>query len=121
MMTNGHTSDEVQEAIAAALAPVHKRAFATAVGLTAGLLVAGVTVLAVVTQLETDHSLGLLAQIFYGYRVTWIGAAVGFWWAFVAGFVGGWFLAFVRNLCTVIWIFFIRTRAELSEDFLDNI
>ena len=118
-MTTG--SDDVQAAIALALAPVHKRAFGTAVGLSFGVVVAAVTVLAVLMGVNTDRTLGLLAQFFYGYRVTWLGAAIGFWWSFVVGFVGGWFLAFVRNLCTVIWIFSVRTKAELSQDFLDNI
>ena len=113
--------DDVQEAIMMALAPVHKRALGTAVGLTFGVVVSGVTVLALVMGVNTEHTLGLLSELFYGYRVSWLGAAIGFWWSFVVGFVAGWFLAFVRNLCTVIWILFVRTKAELSQNFLDNI
>jgi hypothetical protein len=113
--------DDVQEAILVALAPVHKRALGTAVGLTFGVVVAAVTVLAQIMGVNTEHTLGLLSHFFYGYQVSWLGAAIGFWWSFIVGFVAGWFLAFVRNLCTVIWIFFVRAKAVLSQDFLDNI
>lgn len=121
---NIHTQspdDELQDALTVAIAPVHKRALGVAMGLTLGALVAGVTVLAIVMHVESDLNLGLLANYFYGYSVTWQGAAIGFWWAFVAGFAAGWFVAFVRNLFTALWIFFVRTKAELSQNFLDHI
>jgi hypothetical protein len=113
--------DDLQQAMTIAIAPVHKRALGVAMGLTFGTLVAGMTALAIVLRAETDLNLGLLANYFYGYRVTWPGAAIGFWWAFVAGFAAGWFVAFVRNLFTALWIFFVRTKAELSQNFLDHI
>ena len=42
-------------------------------------------------------------------------------WAFGVGFVGGWFVGFVRNFVTAVWIFFVRTRAQFSRNFLDHI
>lgn len=113
--------EELQETLTVAIAPVHKRALGVAVGLTAGVLVAAATALVLVMRLEHATNLGLLASYFYGYTVSWPGVAVGFWWAFIAGFVAGWFLAFVRNLFTALWIFFVRTKAELSQNFLDHI
>lgn len=113
--------DDLQAALTVAIAPVHKRALGVATGLTAGTLVAAVTVLALMLQVDPSDNLGLLANYFYGYTVSWPGVAVGFWWAFVVGFVAGWFLAFMRNLFTALWIFFVRTKAELSQNFLDHI
>jgi hypothetical protein len=42
--------------------------------------------------------LGLLAQFFPGYRVTFPGSFVGLGYGFLTGFVGGYVLAFVYNL-----------------------
>jgi hypothetical protein len=42
--------------------------------------------------------LGLLAQFFPGYRVTFVGSLVGFVYGVVTGFIGGYFLALVYNV-----------------------
>ena len=104
-------------------APLHKLALGLAVGLTCGALVFALTAFHVIAEPTEGVNIGLLSQYFFGYSVTWRGAAVGFWWAFVAGFAGAWFVAFLRNLSQAIWIFTIRTKAELRQtsDFLDHI
>jgi hypothetical protein len=109
--------------LARAFAPVHKRALGVAIGVTAGLCVFLVTAFQIVATPDDGLPLGLLAQYFFGYRVTWTGAVIGFWWGFVAGFAGGWFLAFCRNLAVALWVFVIRTKASFREtsDFLDHI
>jgi len=105
-------------------APIHKRALGMAVGLTAALLVFGLTVLHL-TIIDPANAprLSLLGEYFLGYRVSWTGAFIGAFWAFFGGFVAGWFLAFCRNLVIAASIFLTRTRAELlaSRDFLDHI
>ena len=55
--------------------------------------------------------------------MTWRGAVIGAWWAFVAGFVAGWFAAFLRNLWCAIWLTNVRIKAHLHETrgFLDQI
>ena len=110
-------------AVALAFAPLHKRAFGIAIGTVCGLTVFLFTALYLLR--EPDHGVGLalLAQYFKGYSVSWPGAVVGFFWGFVVGFVGGWFLAFCRNLVIAASIFIIRARSELSQtrDFLDHI
>lgn len=118
--------EELPEKLVLAFAPLHKRALGMAFGLAAGLLVFGATVVYLLRDPGAsvgEFSLWLLANYFYGYTVSWTGALVGFAWAFVAGFVFGWFLAFVRNLVIAVSIFLIRARAELREtrDFLDHI
>jgi hypothetical protein len=106
-----------------AFAPLHKRALGLAFGLTAGFVVFLVTAFHVVAQPVDGIPIGLLSQYFYGYHVSWGGAFVGFWWALVAGFAAGWFVAFLRNLAVAIWIFWIRAKATFAQtsDFLDHI
>jgi hypothetical protein len=77
----------------------------------------------VIADAESASLLRLLDQYFYGYTVSLTGVFIGAFWGFVAGFTGGWFVAFCRNLAIAISVFVTRTRAELSEtrDFLDHI
>lgn len=112
-----------QTALLYAFAPIHKRALGVAVGAVSGLLVAGLTVFHVVLQPTDGPPIGLLAHYFYGYKVSWSGAAIGLCWAFLTGFVLGWFVAFVRNLIVSITVFTMRTKAELEQTatFLDHI
>jgi hypothetical protein len=113
----------VEAMLAWAFAPMHKRALGLAVGLTLAIIAFLVTAFHVVAQPDDGPSIGLLAQYFYGYSPTWAGACVGAWWAFVMGFVAGWFGAFVRNFALALWLMGIRIKANLAEtrDFLDHI
>ena len=123
MTTTAATSDSIDALVMRAFAPMHKRAFGLAVGITAGLAIFCLTAFHVALRPEEALSIELLAQYFFGYTVTWQGALIGAWWAFVAGFVGGWFLAFLRNLAVALWLMTIRIKANLAEtqDFLDHI
>lgn len=123
MTTRPVPSDPVERALVRAFAPMHKRVLGLAVGLTAAVLVFLLTAFHVVAQPPDALSIELLAQYFYGYDVTWRGAVIGAWWAFVAGFVGGWFAAFLRNVVMGLWLMVVRVRANLAEtrDFLDHI
>lgn len=116
------TDDSIRGSTALLFAPLDKRAFGAAIGLAAALLMAGITVLAIV---ETPgwKGLDLLAHYFTGYSVSWPGAAVGALWAFAVGFVAGWLIAFARNLTLAVSLFLLRSKAELEEssDFLDHI
>jgi hypothetical protein len=106
-----------------AFAPIHKRAFGIAVGCAVSLLMGALTLFHLVLDPENAPNLPLLANYFYGYRVTWAGLVVGMFWGFVVGFVGGWFVAFCRNIVIALSVFVSRTRAELAQtrDFLDHI
>lgn len=115
------TESDLAESLLLAVSPVHKAALGSATGLVAGLVVAALTLFVVVLQPEPRPRLDLLANYFYGYTVTLEGAAIGFAWAFAVGFVAGWFVAFVRNFVTAVWLFFVRTRAQFSRNFLDHI
>ena len=112
---------DLVETMQMAIAPVHKAALGVATGMVAGLVVAAATAFIVVLRPQPEPRLDLLANYFYGYSVTWPGVLIGFLWAFVVGFVAGWFMGFVRNFVTAVWVFFVRTRAQFSRNFLDHI
>lgn len=120
---DGEDEADLAHELQLAFAPIHKRAFGTAVGVAISLLVAAVTLFHVLLQPDSSNLLRLLDQYFYGYTVSFGGVFIGAFWGFVVGFVGGWFLAFCRNLAIAISVFVTRTRAELSEtrEFLDHI
>lgn len=113
----------IEIALARAFAPMHKRVMGIAVGITAGVTVWLLTAFHVVARPPDALSIEALSQVFYGYAVTWRGAFVGAWWAFVAGFVAGWFAAFLHNLTLALWLTLVRVKANLHEtrDFLDQI
>jgi hypothetical protein len=46
---------------------------------------------------EVGPHLGLLGQFFIGYKVSFIGSLIGFSYAFVTGFVIGYFIARIYN------------------------
>lgn len=103
-------------------APVDKRAFGVAIGTVTGLGIFTVTAIDLLRGTPW-RGLGLLAQYFAGYDLTWEGALIGLVWGFAVGFAAGWFVAFTRNLALAISLFILRTRAELdtTRDFLDHI
>ena len=113
----------VELVIAWAFAPMHKRVLGLALGINAAVVVWLVTAFHVVVRPPGALSIESLSQIFFGYDITWRGAFVGAWWAFVAGFVAGWFAAFLRNLVLATWLALVRLRANLAatRDFLDHI
>lgn len=106
-----------------AFAPLHKRALGMAFGTAAAVVIFLVTALYLLRAPDPGFDLGLLAQYFTGYSVSWPGAFVGAAWAGFTGFVLGWFLAFTRNLTITLLLFAARSRAELEQtrDFLDHI
>jgi hypothetical protein len=122
MVTQAQQPPRVEAALVRAFAPMHKRALGVAVGVTAALGVFLLTAFHVVTRPEGIR-LELLSVYFYGYDVTWRGAFVGAWWAFVGGFVAGWFTAFMRNVAVAIRLTVLRVRFDLEQtrSFLDHI
>jgi len=112
-----------QPPVAIALGPAHKRALGAALGIVCGAGVFLITVFHVVLHPTDGLEIGLLAQYFYGYEVSWQGAFVGLFWGCVTGFVAGWFLAFVRNFVISVRMMLLRDKAELArmKDFLDYI
>ena len=105
-----------------AFSPLVKRAFGAGIGAALGGWVFVLTLMAYYF-VKRPYPLDLLDEYFYGYKVSPTGAFVGLLWGFWAGFVAGWFFAFCRNLALAIYIFALRTKAQMNanKDFLDHI
>lgn len=103
--------------------PIHKAAFGVATGVAAALVVFLATAVELLRTPQPGFPLGLLAQYFEGYSVTWPGALIGAAWAAFSGFILGWFLAFCRNLLLALMLLLGRMRADMSQtrDILDHL
>lgn len=119
----GPREGDLAPVVQLAFARLHKAAFGVAVGVAAAAVMVALTVSCLVLPAARSFPLGLMAEYFAGFTVSWTGVIVGAAWAFAVGFVGGWFVAFSRNLALAASVFMIRTRAELDQtrDFLDHI
>jgi len=113
----------LHELVGRTVAPLDKAAFGAALGIVAALPVALATALDLLLDPHQRAGLALLAQFFHGYTVSPAGIAVGAAWAFVVGFVAGWFIAFVRNLVIGVWLLYVRARADWrsTADLLDHL
>jgi hypothetical protein len=89
----------------------------------AAIVVFLATAIYLIRNPQPGFDLGLLAQYFAGYSVSWPGALIGAAWAGFSGFVLGWFLAFSRNFLVGVTLFVVRRRAEWDQtkDFLDHL
>jgi len=122
-MRDVRAADAADLVVRRAFAPCHKRALGLAVGFTAALFTAALTLFHVIVAPPEAPAIGLLAQFFAGYEVSPSGVLVGAWWSFVVGFVAGWFAAFVVNLWVATWLLVIKARHDLgpTTTFLDQI
>ncbi|MEO5800908.1 MAG: hypothetical protein ABIZ70_12325 [Gemmatimonadales bacterium] len=109
--------------VALAFAPAHKSAMGVAVGAAAALSCLLLSAVPLIRGRPPELELELLSQYFYGYDFTWRGAVVGAAWAGFAGFVMGWFFAFLRNALLAFRLVVLTARAELQQtrDFMDHI
>ena len=66
--------------------------------------------------------LGLLAQYFPGYTVTWTGSLLGLAYGFVSGFAFGWAVAVLRNVLVSVYLHIVNFKTHLSsmDSFLDG-
>jgi len=113
----------INQALAYAFAPLHKRAFGIATGVAGAIVMAAITVAVLTISRVRDFPMQLFSEYFAGYTISWMGVVVGAAWGFVVAFVAGWFFAFCRNLALAVTAFTLRVRAELTQtkDFLDHI
>ena len=112
-----------EELVVRAFLPIHRVAFGAATSTAAAIVIFLMTAIYLVRDPQPGFRLGLLAQYFAGYTVSWPGAFIGAGWAAFSGFVLGWFLAYSRNLLVGLSLFVIRRRAEWDQtkDFLDHL
>jgi protoporphyrinogen oxidase len=103
----------LQTAVRRAFAKLDRVALGVSIGSTAGMLLFLATVILVLKGGEViGPRLGLLSQYFPGYAVTPEGALLGLLYGFGVGFVGGWFLAVLRNTTLFLYLALSQHRAE---------
>lgn len=117
------TEQAAARAVALAFASLHKRAFGVAIGTAGALAILAVTLADVAFDATRRFPLGLLSNYFHGYDVTVPGALIGAAWLFAVGFVGGWFVAFTRNLVLTLWLVVVRAKMHFAQgqNLLDHL
>ena len=80
---------------------LRRRAFGLALGLMIGLTFLMGNICLLIIDSQEDFFAGF-SPFFFGYSFTWLGALVGFFWAFVYGFFFGVFLAWLYNFISTI-------------------
>ena len=105
-----------------ATAPWHARALGTAVGCTASVAMAVLTLFHGLAAPADAPDLALLGHLFYGYTVSWSGVPVGAAWGFASGFALGWLTATLVNFFQATWPLVAKIRHDASQpmDFLDR-
>ena len=91
------THDEIK-ALRQAVARASEQGWGIAVGLLCGLGLTTATAVLIIKGGPTPgQHLGMLEAYFPGYSVTWLGATIGFVYAFVAGYAIGRTVATIYN------------------------
>jgi protoporphyrinogen oxidase len=89
-------------------------AFGLAMGITTGMVLFLATLGLVLKGGDVvGPNLQLLSHFFPAYSVTMSGSVLGLGYGFIAGFVGGWGFAFLRNLLVFLYMAAIHRKAEL--------
>lgn len=103
-------SPAVREQLALVFAKLDKRAVGTAIGSVLGLMLFGLTWLAIWKQ--SDLGLSLLGNFFPAYGVSPTGSLLGLFYGFFSGFIFGYLMAGMRNFVMFLAWAFIVNRAE---------
>lgn len=114
---------KLETQLALVFAPLDKRALGLGVGAAFALFIAVLATASALVDPGQRFPILLLRQYFFGFDVTVLGILIGAAWAFVTGFLWGWFAAFARNLVYALWLMILRIRTDFttSRDFLDHI
>ncbi|MAM27576.1 MAG: hypothetical protein CMC13_00990 [Flavobacteriaceae bacterium] len=102
-MNKEHFSDDEWKVIGQAIARLRASVMAVTFGIVGGLVLflATAWLLIIGPTGDSEHvgpTLGLLANFFPGYSVTWSGSVVGLFYGALSGAVAGFVLAFIYNL-----------------------
>jgi len=117
-------SSYTEQLIIKAFSRMDKLAFAVAVGSVCGLIIFLSTLWLMTKGGEAiGPNLRLLSAYFTGYTISMKGAFIGAGYTFLWGFITGWLFAYLRNLCNVLFIRWIKKKAESVKfkDLLDHI
>ncbi len=113
-----------KEVVATLYSRLEPLALGVAMGAVAGTLVFLMTVILLIRGGElVGPNLSLLGQYLWGYSVTWPGAFAGLLEGSIAGFLGGYAIATLRNAVLHAYLVSVRKTIELAEnrDLLDRI
>ena len=111
------------EAVVRAFSRMDKLGFATATGLSAGLMLLLATLWLTIKGGDVvGPNLALLGQYFIGYTVTYKGAFIGMVYGFVWFFLFGWLFAYFRNAALAYVLYRIKKKTEMLNfrDFIDH-
>ncbi len=99
-----HTeSDSIDLKVKRAVARMKAGVLGLVFGLIFGVgLFAMTAILLIENGPNTGYHLGLLGNYFIGYEVTWMGAFIGFLWAFAVGVAIGWSIGIIYNRIVAI-------------------
>jgi protoporphyrinogen oxidase len=107
-------ADTVETMLERVFLKLDRVAFGVSLGTVTGLALFLATVILVLKGGDVvGPNLRLLSEYFPGYRVTASGSAIGLFYGFLTGFVGGWFFALLRNTMMFLYMAAIHRRAEL--------
>jgi hypothetical protein len=102
----GENQGALEEIVFSKLLRLNAKVHGVVTGIVAGLFVFIATNWLVLKGGEVvGPHLSLLSQYFIGYRVTFVGSLIGFSYAFVFGFIGGYIVARMYN-----WIVDMKER-----------
>ncbi len=122
--SNEINADELAgEQIVQSLAKIDSLALGIALGTVFALVIFLVTNLLILKGGDVvGPNLGLLAQFFPGYRVTFGGSLIGLLYGFGSGFALGWLIAVIRNIIIKIYLHIINFRQKMAavNDFIDS-
>jgi len=107
-------ADTVDSILERVFLKLDRIAFGVSLGTVSGLLVFLSTLILVIKGGDVvGPNLRLLSEYFPGYQVTASGSAVGLFYGFLTGFIGGWSFALIRNTMMFLYKAAIHRRAEL--------
>jgi len=113
--------DDIIEKVFARLDPI---ALGVSIGTVFGIFIFWTTSILLLKGGEVvGPRLGLLAQYFHGFEVSWTGAFIGFFEAGFLGFLLGSSIAFLRNWGLSAYVLLVHRRAqvEIQKHVLDKI
>jgi len=107
-------ADTVETILERVFLKLDRIAFGVSLGTVSGLLVFLATLILVIKGGDiVGPNLRLLSEYFPGYQVTASGSAVGLFYGFLTGFIGGWSFALLRNTMMFLYKAAIHRRSEL--------
>ncbi len=112
-ITEEEVITKVQEELQHAFLKLDPVAFGCSMGAVSGLILFLATMVPVIRggPVVGPH-IGLLTQFLPGYTVTLEGSFIGLIYAMSIGFIGGWFVAFLRNCSVRLYMGLVYRRAE---------